>query len=1028
MGELTIRRNRGFAPVQYQPAGRGEKPSAASRSQRASGGTGFTVSDSLRQLMSRVSQAESHTRASRRTLRTGEAVLAEVQNSLGRIEELVRQSSGDGAPNRAELQAELERLREEIDRMIGGASAGGERLFLDEEMGGGADSVEALLFAVMGESSAKEEAVQALPDWLVNAFTQGDASPEQLLDALGLDKNADVSQLLAAVMGDALESNPAVGRLAALYLGAVIIGGPNPENVTPEAAMEGLRLLAELVANGVPPDEAIAELTDGAFTSFEDFQEQFSGGTAPGLREFLSELLLGSGGEPPQLAIPSLLTFLAGLEGMDLDLLLALLTVSQTPQTAPAAENVAAPHPSGGEAAPTSAPAVSMTQGELQAVGRDLAGVSFDANGALTLTGPGDVTILGAGRGQQSLLLAGTGTAALHRAALSLLTVDTASARLLIVSGSAVEELRLSPGAVLTLGGGGLLRLGSLRAEGESFLRLASGAAVAVTPRENETMGALAVPVVMDGPASLAAHASAVRDPAGRTLTPFDVVWKTLLPGFSAITSLAVDGRQTKMALLGGENPDPVRLWLAKGDPNHGYPIHAVMIRGRDSTGRPLTRYAYLRWDQRAGAFREISMRPNPFAITGGEQDRDWVYEQETCTLRILSNQVTAISGGSGIDANQIPFSGRIALADGIGAMELTLGGVICRVSAGRAFSLGRANEVTLLLQDGTDNCFESGAGCAGISLGEGTSLCVDCAGPRPAGGRTPGVLTASGGAGGAGIGRDSGVSQDLGSHIVIRGGVITAAGAGGGAGIGAGKRGAMGSITILGGTVTSTGGNEGGAGIGGALGARVGDIRIRGGTIAAVALCHAAAIGAGVQGESGNILIAAAARIIKAQGGDPGADIGSCLFGGCGEVQVAVGADLGGAKLRPRMGISLRMGEEAVTLPQFRLSVRSLQLDGICISTRERARAAGAVINADRRWVAQLQTAYGALYSRLEQSRTGLESVCRHIGAAGSAVRTTDEAGALLEDMRQSILLPSSQAVRTHSKRSLEDARHLLG
>ena len=96
MGELTIRRNRGFAPVQYQPAGKGEKTSGSSRSQSVRGTAGFTVSETLRQLMSRVSQAEAHTRESRRTLQLGEGVLAEVQDSLARMEELARQA-GCGA-------------------------------------------------------------------------------------------------------------------------------------------------------------------------------------------------------------------------------------------------------------------------------------------------------------------------------------------------------------------------------------------------------------------------------------------------------------------------------------------------------------------------------------------------------------------------------------------------------------------------------------------------------------------------------------------------------------------------------------------------------------------------------------------------------------------------------------------------------------------------------------------------------------------------------------------------------------------
>ena len=79
------------------------------------------------------------------------------------------------------------------------------------------------------------------------------------------------------------------------------------------------------MAEGLTPDEAIEQLTNGEFTSFEDFQNQFISGTAPGLQDFLVELLLGEGGSQ-LLTGPALLAYLAGLEGMNLDLLMSLLT------------------------------------------------------------------------------------------------------------------------------------------------------------------------------------------------------------------------------------------------------------------------------------------------------------------------------------------------------------------------------------------------------------------------------------------------------------------------------------------------------------------------------------------------------------------------------------------------------------------------------------------------------------------------------------------------------------------------------
>ena len=288
------------------------------------------------------------------------------------------------------------------------------------------------------------------------------------------------------------------------------------------------------------------------------------------------------------------------------------------------------------------------------------------------------------------------------------------------------------------------------------------------------------------------------------------------------------------------------------------------------------------------------------------------------------------------------------------------------------------------------------------------------------------GTVPASGGPGGAGIGRDSGGGRTQSGRIRIRGGAVTATGAGGGAGIGAGKRGAIGPVDILGGVVSATGESGGGAGIGGALGAAAGDITIRGGSVAALALGHAAAIGAGAQGPCGDILITGSARIQKALGGDPGADIGACLFGGCGKVQITGGADIGRARLWTRSGVPLQMGAETVTLPQFRLSSRTLGLDRLSVATREAAKAAQAAVERDRRWVAQIQNAYNVLYHRLERSWNGLLGVQQYL-SGGGPVRDAGAAGSLLEDARRSIPLPSSQAMRTHGKRGKDDVRQLF-
>ena len=56
MGELTIRRNRGFAVPRYQGMGKAEKSAGSSGSQKVERTT-VTVSETLKQLLTRVSQA-----------------------------------------------------------------------------------------------------------------------------------------------------------------------------------------------------------------------------------------------------------------------------------------------------------------------------------------------------------------------------------------------------------------------------------------------------------------------------------------------------------------------------------------------------------------------------------------------------------------------------------------------------------------------------------------------------------------------------------------------------------------------------------------------------------------------------------------------------------------------------------------------------------------------------------------------------------------------------------------------------------
>ncbi len=986
MGELSVRRNRGFAVPQYQRTEKTEKQTGSNQVRRPDSRAAATVSETLRQLMTRVSQAERYVREGRRTLQTGEAALAEVQDSLEQMEGLAREAAGDGPVDRSALQQSLELLRGEIERIAqNGIDAG---LFQD----GGVDGPDSLVDAVLEGLAARQEGTQSLPAWLLQGVAGEAPDKAALLSAVGLDETATGPELLAALGRLPLEESPAAGYLAALYLGAVISGGAASGTADPEQAAEGLQRLLEMVAQGVSPDQAVELLTGGMFSGMADFQAQFAGGIAPGMEPFLMDLLFSGETVFPMPDFWILLDGGGGDIGMLMDLLAALdgseAGAAQMQAGAAAQDSAAPPEGAALQAAAQEAertPQLGTAElGTVQAVGRDVSGAALDPEtGTLTVDGADDIILRGLGQEAPAVRLASSGTVTLQQVNIPLLNVESAQAMVQSAGETVLAQVHLGEGAVLTIDGGGFVRIGQVLSGASGALRLTGGA----VELAGNGAGAQAVPVVVDGPVSLlAADGTAVRSAQGEPLTPFDIVWKTLLPEWSSLTALAIDGRQGRQALT---QNDPVRLWLLKGDSSQGYPAHGIVLRGRDRAGQLRTRYVCVRWDQRTGVFQEVSMYPNPFTVTGGEPEQDWRYEEESQTLRILSGQAVTIAGGTGTDANQTPFSGRIALAGGIGRVELTLDNVECRVASGRAFDLGRENDVTLLLQRGTHNVFESGPGYAGISLGVNTALRIDKV--KGARGDPDGTLTVSGGSGGAGIGRDSGGGRGQTGPILIRGGMVNAAGTGGG------------------------------AGIGGALGAAAGDIRIQGGTVTAQADCCAAAIGAGIQGGCGDISITGSARVAKAQGGGPDGDIGGCLFGNCGRVQVAAGTDIGGAKLWTRKGFSIQMGETSLTLPRFRVSAQALRLDTLNLSNREAARSALTVLAADRRWVARLQGAYGAMYGQLGQSASSMYSVQRYAGT----VRDTSEASSLACDIRE-VLRQSPKAIFLR-QRGMEDVGYLL-
>lgn len=580
-----------------------------------------------------------------------------------------------------------------------------------------------------------------------------------------------------------------------------------------------------------------------------------------------------------------LLSLLSGIGGINLDLLMSLLTNLESSQTAlalpdsavppeTAAEGAAAPAPAQAEV-PADSARTAAEFGGLRVAGEDLSGVTFDEKAnEVTVAGTADVTIQGTEQGEPSAVrLAGSGTVTLQDVKAPALTVAAPETKVVAAGENQVGELRMEPNTALGLEGGGLLRLDSLRSGSSNLLRL-TGVAVMLPAEDGSPRQAAAAPVPVEGAAPLMVQAADVGSTGGKTLEPFDLVWKTLLSGMSAMTSLEVDGEKVKQSLL---NDGLSRLLLEKGDPNHGYTVHTLLIQGKDEAGRLSSRYAYLRWNQETEEFEEITMYPNPFTVTGGEEGEDWVYEEDSQTLCILTSQVRAISGGQGVDAEDQPFSGRVVLADHIALLTLVLDGVECRVDSGKAFDLGQDNEVFLTLASGSKNVFESGEGFWGISMGED-------------------------------------------SHVNI-------------------------------------GYAEGPIGI----------------------------------------------------------------------LAATIGADLEPEEEEEEEGIPLHLGSGTVTLPQFPLSSDALRLDLLQVSTQEYARAAVKIVDADRRWVAQIQAVYQTLSGQLDRSAGGFSDGRQVEAPTGGVVRDPASAASLVDNVRRTVLLQPEIASYVHSRRGRAELHRLL-
>lgn len=1115
MSELSIRRELNLAQ-RFEKLSKSEKAAAPAQAQSSSAAQrtnqSADLSADLQRLVMRRSIPAEQVQDARRQLQTGEGALAETRDTLKQMIDLAQQAGGGGA-NQTRLQRALDQLNAQISNLLQSASLSGSN---PADRGAGLQTMlQDLLSGGEGEASATPEAM------LSQLGLDASATPEELLTALASQSGSEAADALTLLYLGAVIAGAGTGADVNLPealdgLRQLLEQAASGENIN--GTIQNLTngrfetLMDALNSTALLEGADTADLTD-----FLTALLLGEGSALAGDNALLAALLDDAGGLPLDLLLGSLSELQAPevsqltsalpseetaqtlqfgqlqLSGSDLSgvrfdektgaLLLdgagrITLSVAQNPTKYAANAQNSPGNPAGAPISdPNGANGVMSEWGPPHGVALPAAP---EASPAALASVPTSQAAPTAGENSQAaeqtraqsgaqsdalntpsqVLIQGRGDVTFRNVAVQTVTVLTQDATLTTQGQSQIHALQLAPGGSLTLAGPGALDLGAVTvsshsAKGDGTLNV-ENALVSVDGGGGNLPANLSVNL-SNSSAILAANLPQ-NTQQSQTFEPFDLVWKAMLPGWTQINALTVDGQTLRLPLWNSGAADTAaRLWLEKNasNPNQGHPIHRVTIEGRENADQSEIQTVWLQWNERQGRFEQVSMYPNPFIIIGGEKGADWTYEEATQTLRILTPAVTAVSGGPGTDAEQNAFSGRLAIRDNLGTLDLTLDNVTCQVEEGQAFNLGRENTVCLHLAPGTDSHFQSGPGRAGITIGDGTS--AEIGAPPPVSEDddreedeiiesshdmvTPGSLTAVGGEGGAGLGRDTGNSVDRISALKILGGMITAKGTGGGTGIGAGKYAYFGDILISGGEVDAAGGPGGGAGIGAGLGAPAGNITITGGVVSAFAAYHAAAIGAGVEGECGNVTIRHPACVKKAQGADPGLDIGAARFAPAGSVEVdpgtvPTGTGIGGAEaelwVKAASPAPAAREESAAPyipqadLPRFVITPRMLRLKNFDLSTVTGARAASQNILAADRRLERVRRAYEAMCAR--ETFDQAEQRQRPRSVPKLLIRTPTAAAPLLDSTKQNLLNIPLQAMCAHNDQDSEDVMKLLG
>ena len=713
------------------------------------------------------------------------------------------------------------------------------------------------------------------PTWFVEGMAQTASGPGNWVHpnsggGLQIDAASTADAIKTQIANHQLGTNVGAsgdygtGYLACMYLGWAIAGGSASAPVNAATISAGLTSLMNEVVGGKSLDKAIRELTNGKFTSTSDFQAKFNAAGAD-VTDFVHNLMVSKGAGRGGLVSGDLTSSdlipdavdTSGVKLFELDTDHSIVHNVYPPDYpvlsggTVSGENTRVP--------PDFQPSVAQVEygdfiikGNLPSDGSGgVHGISWDAAAKILTVDTGcniEISMKSPSAApSQHLVLNGSGKVTLNGVKADSLTISADSA-VSYESRNEIGTVTVDSGKSAGFQGAGQLKVNSFDNRGTASF---NGGAVIV----DDGTGAIGGTVNIQG-ASVAA--SITNAPSG--LKPIDVDWSQLPSGFD-VAAISIDGVKAGALLSSGEQG---RLWL---DPAKN---HRVAFT--NSSGVSKTLAAVL--NAATGDF-EWAEPIKPFTVTGGTEGVDYHYEDDGVTLVIDTDRVTSILGGSTVDEMGSPLLGRLKIKDNLGAVNLTLNGVDCgQNKTGSAFDLGKGNNVSLTLADGTENKFTGAANFAGVTVGDGTTLTIK---------GNDGKLSATGGENAAGIGRGNGSTSTQSApnaNIVIEGGEITAAGGRSASAIGAGFNHGFGNITITGGKVNATGG-YGGSAIGGAYNGAAGDITVGGSAdVTAISTGHGAGIGGGwtYVGSCGAITIEGSAKVF-ASSTEHGTGIGA----GCG-------------------------------------------------------------------------------------------------------------------------------------------------